>query len=215
MVYLAKAAEGAKNFLLYLVFFVFCRENRLFHNCNYSNSASHPATSSRCSASVMLPRQVCRLILASARNAASFCACPNMQMRAVDTVSGWDRARLRARLHYKPAAVDEIIRLTRCQPLLVQLLCQELVHLLNERGEHEATVVDIEAVIPRAFASGSSLYFDYLQKDAGPIGDTMLRNLAQAGPGASVPQAQLTGGQIAHEQALKRLLQRDLGSVQK
>lgn len=113
-------------------------------------------------------------------------------------------------LHYEPAAVDEIIRLTRCQPLLVQLLCQELVHLLNERGEHKATVADIEAAIPRAFSSGSSLYFDYLQKDAGAVGDTILRNLAQAEPSASVPRAQLTGGQNEYEQALKKLLQRDL-----
>jgi len=53
-------------------------------------------------------------------------------------------------LRYQPAAVDHIIQLTRCQPLLVQLLGQELVHLLNERGEREAGIAEIEAVAPRA-----------------------------------------------------------------
>jgi hypothetical protein len=113
-------------------------------------------------------------------------------------------------LHYQPAAVDQIIALTRCQPLLVQLLCQELVHLLNERGEREATVNDVEAVIPRAFTRGSTLYFQYLQDDAGVEGNAILTQLAKLGPKAAVAPSVLTGNQPAFQSALQRLLDRDL-----
>jgi len=114
-------------------------------------------------------------------------------------------------LRYQPAAVDHIIQLTRCQPLLVQLLCQELVHLLNERGEREAGIAEIEAVVPRALQRGSSLYFAYLRKyDAGPLGDAMLRTLAQQGPGATLTVDALTSQQPDRLAALTRLLARDL-----
>lgn len=42
-------------------------------------------------------------------------------------------------LRYTPQAVQRIIDLTRCQPLLVQLLCQQIVLLLNERGSAPPT----------------------------------------------------------------------------
>lgn len=113
-------------------------------------------------------------------------------------------------LHYQPAAVDQIIALTRCQPLLVQLLCQELVHLLNERGEREATVADVATVIPRAFSRGSTLYFQYLRDDAGPEGNAILTRLAKAGPKAALAASVLTGNQPAFQGALQRLLDRDL-----
>ena len=113
-------------------------------------------------------------------------------------------------LHYQPAAVDQIIALTRCQPLLVQLLCQELVHLLNERGEREATVNDVEVVITRAFTRGSTLYFQYLQDDAGVEGNAILTQLAKLGPKATVAPNVLTGNQPAFQTALQRLLDRDL-----
>lgn len=113
-------------------------------------------------------------------------------------------------LHYQPAAVDQIIALTRCQPLLVQLLCQELVHLLNERGDREATLVDIAVVIPRAFTRGSTLYFQYLHDDAGPEGNAILTRLAKAGPNAALAASVLTGNQPTFQAALQRLLARDL-----
>ena len=59
-------------------------------------------------------------------------------------------------------AVEDIISLTRCQPLLVQLLCQQLVLLLNERGEREAGPEAVETAVPSALSAGGSMYFTYL-----------------------------------------------------
>jgi hypothetical protein len=114
-------------------------------------------------------------------------------------------------LYYKPEAVQHIIQLTRCQPLLVQLLCQQLVILLNERGEREAGVAEIEAAVPGALSQGGTLYFTYLAEyDAGVEGQVMLRELALHGPGAVLPEDTLTHGEPARQEALRRLLARDL-----
>jgi len=57
----------------------------------------------------------------------------------------------------------------------------------------------------------SSLYFAYLRKyDAGPLGDAMLRTLAQQGPGATMTIDALTSQHPERAAALTRLLVRDL-----
>lgn len=61
-------------------------------------------------------------------------------------------------LRYQPAAVEQIMALMRCQPLLVQLLCQELVHLRNERGGREARLAEVKAAMPPAFARQHALF---------------------------------------------------------
>lgn len=114
-------------------------------------------------------------------------------------------------LRYSLAAVEHILALTRCQPLLVQLLCQHVVMQLNRRGVREADVADIEAAIPDALTSGGSLYFIYLrQYDAAGAGDALLRDLAQRGPGAAMSATALTQGDPARAQALATLLRRDI-----
>ena len=111
-------------------------------------------------------------------------------------------------LKYQPAAMDHIIALTRCQPLLVQLLCQQVVILLNERGGHEAGVDEIEAAAPGALAQGGSLYFTYLAEyDAQSEGQAMLKMLAKQG---QMKEQDLTQNDPARCQALERLLARDL-----
>lgn len=114
-------------------------------------------------------------------------------------------------LRYTPEAVEHIIALTRCQPLLVQLLCQQVVILLNRRGERQADVADIKTAVPGALESGGTLYFTYLrQYEAAEAGDGLLRELAQRGPGVGASVAALTGGDPAREQALATLLRRDV-----
>jgi hypothetical protein len=99
----------------------------------------------------------------------------------------------------------------RCQPLLVQLLCQQLVILLNERGEREAGVDEVEAAVPGALRQGGSLYFAYLAEyDALEQGGAMLRELARRGPGAIIAEDALIRGDVEREKALRRLLARDL-----
>ncbi|MDJ0620024.1 MAG: AAA family ATPase [Calothrix sp. MO_192.B10] len=67
---------------------------------------------------------------------------------------------------YEPEAVDEIIRLTHCQPYLVQLMCYEIVELLNRETRANrrdadtvtATAQDIEAVIPIILERGDQYF---------------------------------------------------------
>ena len=70
---------------------------------------------------------------------------------------------------YEPEAVDEIIRLTHCQPYLVQLMCYEVVELLNRetRSNHRdadtvtATAQDIETVIPIVLERGDQYFREF------------------------------------------------------
>ncbi|WP_254625753.1 AAA family ATPase [Nostoc sp. TCL240-02] len=72
---------------------------------------------------------------------------------------------------YEPTAVDEIIQLTRCQPYLVQLVCYEVVELLNrdirrnrrEADTAKATAQDVQEVIPIVLERGDQ-YFRELWK---------------------------------------------------
>jgi uncharacterized protein len=67
---------------------------------------------------------------------------------------------------YEPAAVDAIIELTRCQPYLVQLMCYQLVELLNHYIRTEkrlaktttATVEDVEKSIPKVLERGDQYF---------------------------------------------------------
>ncbi|AVH70489.1 AAA ATPase [Nostoc sp. 'Lobaria pulmonaria (5183) cyanobiont'] len=67
---------------------------------------------------------------------------------------------------YEPTAVDEIIQLTRCQPYLVQLVCYELVELLNrdirrnrrEADTAKATAQDVKEVIPVVLERGDQYF---------------------------------------------------------
>lgn len=67
---------------------------------------------------------------------------------------------------YAPDAVDAIIHLTRCQPYLVQLMCYEVVELLNrgirqnqrDAATIKATVNDVETVIPTVLERGDQYF---------------------------------------------------------
>jgi len=58
---------------------------------------------------------------------------------------------------YQPEAVDAIVRLTRCQPYLVQLVCYEVVDRLNVEQRWEATAGDVEAVVPVVSNGGAGI----------------------------------------------------------
>jgi hypothetical protein len=114
-------------------------------------------------------------------------------------------------LVYQPEAVQHIIALTRCQPLLVQLLCQQVVILLNERGQREAGIDEIEDAVPGALAQGGSLYFTYLAEyEAQARGQALLKRLAAQGPGGVLAEAELTQGEAGATETLDRLLARDI-----
>ncbi|MBD2504310.1 nSTAND1 domain-containing NTPase [Anabaena azotica] len=67
---------------------------------------------------------------------------------------------------YEPEAVNKIIQTTRCQPYLVQLLCYELVELLNrdiranrrQPNTAKATLADVQEIIPIALERGDQYF---------------------------------------------------------
>ncbi|MBD2505251.1 nSTAND1 domain-containing NTPase [Anabaena azotica] len=67
---------------------------------------------------------------------------------------------------YEPEAVNKIIQTTRCQPYLVQLLCYELVELLNrdiranrrQPSTAKATLADVQEIIPIALERGDQYF---------------------------------------------------------
>lgn len=77
---------------------------------------------------------------------------------------------------YEDDAVDEIIQITHCQPYLVQLVCFEIIELLNEkiriekrtRGTTKASVGDVQAAISTVLVSGDQYFrelWDRLQDE--------------------------------------------------
>ncbi|MEH2049718.1 nSTAND1 domain-containing NTPase [Nostoc sp.] len=85
---------------------------------------------------------------------------------------------------YEPTAVDEIIQLTRCQPYLVQLVCYELVELLNrdirrnrrDADTAKATAQDVKEVIPVVLERGDQ-YFRELWKSLAESDRSLLRRI--------------------------------------
>ncbi|MEH1901817.1 MAG: AAA family ATPase [Nostoc sp.] len=85
---------------------------------------------------------------------------------------------------YEPTAVDEIIQVTRCQPYLVQLMCYELVELLNrdirrnrrEADTAKATAQDVKEVIPVVLERGDQ-YFRELWKSLAESDRSLLRRI--------------------------------------
>jgi uncharacterized protein len=86
---------------------------------------------------------------------------------------------------YEPAAVDAIIKLTRCQPYLVQLVCYQVVELLNHyiRTQNRppeinttATVEDVEKSIDKVLVGGYQ-YFQELWNTLRPEEQNLLLRL--------------------------------------
>ncbi|MEH2406685.1 hypothetical protein [Nostoc sp.] len=85
---------------------------------------------------------------------------------------------------YEPTAVDAIIQLTCCQPYLVQLVCYEVVELLNrdirrnrrEADTAKATAQDVKEVIPVVLERGVQ-YFRELWRSLADSDRSLLRRI--------------------------------------
>jgi hypothetical protein len=62
---------------------------------------------------------------------------------------------------YDSETIDAIIHHTRCQPYLVQLLCQNVIELLNRDKRRQAQPHDVTVAIPQALERGQQ-YFNEL-----------------------------------------------------
>ncbi len=87
---------------------------------------------------------------------------------------------------YEPETVEAIVRLTRCQPYLVQLVCYEVVERLNAENRRTATPDDVAAVVPVAFERGDE-YFRELWRATAPAERDVLVRLARGQPPSAAP----------------------------
>lgn len=116
-------------------------------------------------------------------------------------------------LRFETDAVNRIIELTRSHPLLVQLICAEIVALKNEQDpsiRRLATCADVEAAIPEAFSSGSFFFADLEGNQVDENGLNCLRFLAVQGENTITNNNILAKHFPELENILVPLLQREL-----
>jgi AAA+ ATPase superfamily predicted ATPase len=114
-------------------------------------------------------------------------------------------------LQYEPAARQRVLDLTRGHPLLVQLLCSEIVVLKNEQdiaARRHAQVADVEQAIPAALAAGSLFFADIARNQVPAAGRPLLHRLAGEGPGAVLDPGSAAPGLSSAAAALLPLLVR-------
>jgi hypothetical protein len=117
-------------------------------------------------------------------------------------------------LTYDDAVVCEILRLTHCQPALVQLLCSEIVEEVNARKILHATPDVLEVAIERALTSGGSFYFRNVWDEMTgtdeisiAAGKALLRQLAEADEPLPLD---LDGADVATRRAVDRMVHLDV-----
>ncbi|MGH9838082.1 MAG: ATP-binding protein [Blastocatellia bacterium] len=92
-------------------------------------------------------------------------------------------------LHYEDSVLEEILRLTRCQPYLLQAVASELVNHLNDRQQTTATRADLEAAVEITLTSAGAYFANTWREDNSAAEQTVLRAFA-TGEGDSVLTAE-------------------------
>ena len=95
------------------------------------------------------------------------------------------------KLHYEDGVVDEILRLTHCQPYLLQAVASELVNHLNEQQKTAATKEDLDVAVEKVLVSAGSYFANTWREDRSEEERTVLLALAlqEAVPWAEHPTA--------------------------
>ncbi len=89
---------------------------------------------------------------------------------------------------YEPEAVEKILHLTRCHPYLIQLLCSQVVKLLNREKRKRATPDDVEAALPWAFERGDGFFRELWQHQMNDAERALLRAIASGGEPPEPPE---------------------------
>jgi hypothetical protein len=116
-------------------------------------------------------------------------------------------------LRYEPEASQRILALTCGHPFLVQLLCAEIVALKNTQEpaiRRLARLVDVEAALPEALASGDMFFADIARNQIDARGLSLLRWIAAQGEAAHTGQEALLQQEPDLDAVLRPLMQRDL-----
>lgn len=81
-------------------------------------------------------------------------------------------------LHYEAGVVDDIIRITHCQPYLLQAVASELVNYLNSKQQTTATPNDLNTALEKTLVSASAYFSDTWRKDNSATEQQVMRALA-------------------------------------
>ena len=81
-------------------------------------------------------------------------------------------------LHYEAGVVDDIIRITHCQPYLLQAVASELVNYLNSKQQTTATPDDLNTALEKTLVSASAYFSDTWRKDNSATEQQVMRALA-------------------------------------
>ncbi len=81
-------------------------------------------------------------------------------------------------LHYEAGVVDDIIRITHCQPYLLQAVASELVNYLNSKQQTTATPDDLNTALEKTLVSASAYFSDTWRKDNSETEQQVMRALA-------------------------------------
>lgn len=81
-------------------------------------------------------------------------------------------------LHYEAGVVDDIIRITHCQPYLLQAVASELVNYLNSKQQTTATPDDLNTALEKTLVSASAYFSDTWRKDNSAAEQQVMRALA-------------------------------------
>ncbi|UOG93716.1 MAG: hypothetical protein L3K52_08315 [Candidatus Thiothrix sulfatifontis] len=81
-------------------------------------------------------------------------------------------------LHYAAGVVDDIIRITHCQPYLLQAVASELVNYLNSKQQTTATPDDLNTALEKTLVSASAYFSDTWRKDNSATEQQVMRALA-------------------------------------
>ncbi|MDX1521685.1 MAG: hypothetical protein R3264_08665, partial [Anaerolineae bacterium] len=76
-------------------------------------------------------------------------------------------------LEYDDLTVEKIIRVTRCQPYLVQLICWQLVNYLNEHKRNYATINDVNKILDQTLVTAEA-YFSNIWRRSTPLQQALL-----------------------------------------
>jgi hypothetical protein len=83
---------------------------------------------------------------------------------------------------YSKAVVKEIIRITKCQPYLIQAVCSEIYFIANEKSIKRITMKILREAVQRTLSTDTN-YFQFIWDDAGKTGQkTLLKICSNSKP---------------------------------
>ncbi len=107
-------------------------------------------------------------------------------------------------LEYQPGLVDAILKLTHCQPYLLQALASELVNHLNAERRLVATREDLDLAVDKVLVTAQAYFFYTWNDDCGEEEREVLRALATDEAGGYAPTYERTFLTLAQKEILER-----------